>query len=175
MGSGSRQIGEIIMTDGPPPLKMEPKYGYYPRWPENGNAWVHPEDVEQARQLIPSERIFRRDGQTDDFVVLHYGEVRLRVRPALWIEVPGEGFEIGDWVEVLSRGMKNMPRTGIIREMLWDERAEGIKYQIQEAEQLVPDFFARGDLRHVEPTPDLPKAQEVRIEATDDDGGLEVE
>ena len=162
------------MTDQPPPLKMEPKYGYYPHWPENGNDWVHPEDVEPARQMIPSQRVFRRDGESGRFFVLHYGEARLRVKPALWIEVPWEGFEIGDWVEVLARGMHNAPRTGIIREMLWDDRAEAIRYQIQEQDQLASEFYGREDLRHVEPTPELKKAQEVRIEATDDDGGLEV-
>ena len=162
------------MTDQPPPLKTDPKYGYYPRWPENGNDWVHPEDVELVRQMIPSGRVFRRDGQRGPFVVLHYGDVRLRVKPALWIEVPWEGFEIGDWVEVLSRGMQNTPRIGVIREMLWDDRAEGIAYQVQETDQLVPEFYRCEDLRHVDPTPELQKAQEVRFEATVDDGGLEV-
>ena len=82
--------------------------------------------------------------------MLHYGDVRLRVRRTLWQEVEPEGFEIGDWVEVLSRGMLNEPRTGIIREMLWDERERAMRYQIFENGQPIEQairargFAARG-------------------------------
>ena len=55
-------------------MKVDPKYGYYPWWPEDGNDWVHPEDVELARQMIPSPRVFRRDGEQGPFVILHYGD-----------------------------------------------------------------------------------------------------
>ena len=134
-----------------PPLKTDPKYGYFPWWPEDGNDWLHPEDVAQARSMIPSERIFRRDGTDGEFFVLHYGETRLRVRPALWQEVELEGFELGDWVEVLSRGLRNEPRTGVIREMLWDESARAIRYQISENDRPLEERYAREDLRHVEP------------------------
>ena len=104
-------------------LNDEPRYGYYPWWPENGNDWVYPEDVQLARQLIPSTRVFRRAGEQGPFVVLHYGDVKLRVLRTLWQEVKIEGFEMGDWVEVLSRCGHNEPRTGTIREMVWNERA----------------------------------------------------
>ena len=86
-----------------PPLKTDPKYGYFPWWPENGNDWVHPEDIATARAMIPSGRIYRRDGTSGPYVVLHYGEVRLRVKRTLWQEVEPEGFEIGDWVEVVAQ------------------------------------------------------------------------
>ena len=91
-------------------MKTDPKYGYYPWWPEDGDAWLHPEDVELGRSLIPSYRIFRRDGSEGPFGWLHYGEVRLRVKPTLWKEVSPEGFEIGDWVEVLSPAACRIPR-----------------------------------------------------------------
>jgi hypothetical protein len=134
-----------------PPLKTDPKYGYFPHWPQDGNDWLHPEDVAIARAMIPSPRVFRRDGVTGDYSVLHYGEVRIRVRPALWQEVEPEGFEIGDWVEVLSRGMVNEPRTGTVREMLWDESAGAIRYQISEGGQPLPQLYAREDLQRVDP------------------------
>ena len=73
-----------------------------------------------ARTLIPSGRIFRRDGRDGDYVLVHYGDVTLRVRPTLWQEVEPEGFEIGDWVEVRTRGLANEPRTGTIAEIAWD-------------------------------------------------------
>jgi hypothetical protein len=135
----------------PPPLKTDPKYGYFPWWPEDGDEWVHPEDVAAARAMIPSGRVFRRDGGDGDYVLMHYGAVTLRVRRTLWVEVELEGFEIGEWVEVLSRGMLNEPRTGVIREMLWDERSRAMRYQISENAQSVEQLYAREDLRHVEP------------------------
>jgi len=134
-----------------PPLKTDPKYGYYPHWPQDGNDWLHSADIELARTLIPSPRIFRRDGTDGEFNVLHYGEITLRVLPALWQEVEPEGFEIGDWVEVLSRGMTNERRTGTIREMLWDDGARSIRYQISENGRPIDDLYSRDDLQHVEP------------------------
>jgi hypothetical protein len=136
-----------------PPLKMDPKYGYFPWWPQDGDDWVHPEDVPAARAMIPSGRVFRREGTAGRYSTLHYGDVRLRVRPTLWQEVTPEGLEIGDWVEVLSRGMLNAPRTGTIRDVLWDEDAQAIRYQIFENGQPIEQLYAREDLQRVEPVP----------------------
>lgn len=133
-------------------MKVDPKYGYYPWWPEDGNEWVHPEDAELARQLIPSPRVFRRDGEQGPFVILHYGDLKLRVKRTLWLEVAPEGFEIGDWVEVLSRGYRNTPRTAVIQEVLWDSQSRSLRYQVADNEHLVPNLYAAEDLRHVEPT-----------------------
>jgi hypothetical protein len=132
-------------------MKTDPKYGYYPWWPENGNDWVHPEDVALARQLIPSPRIFRRDGEVGPFVVLHYGPVQLRVERTLWQEVAWEGLDIGDWVEVLPRGYRNTPRTAVIQEILWDGPLRGVRYQVAENDQLIPNMYGAEDLRKVEP------------------------
>lgn len=133
-------------------MKTDPQYGYYPWWPENGDDWLHPEDVELARRLIPSQRVFRREGQQGPYAVLRYGDLQLRVRPTLWQEVQPEGYELGDWVEVLSRVRQNTPRTGVIREMLWDPRNGCLRYQLLENNQRIEDFYTADDLRHVEPT-----------------------
>jgi hypothetical protein len=135
-----------------PPLKTDPKYGYFPWWPEEGDHWIQPADVATARAMIPSGRIFRRDGRDGEYVRMHYGEVTLRVRPTLWQEVEPEGFEIGDWVEVLSRGLVNEPRTGTIAEIAWDDHAGAIRYQIVENGQRIEAIYSRDDLKHVEPT-----------------------
>jgi hypothetical protein len=132
-----------------PPLKTDPKYGHYPWWPVDGDDWVHPEDVALARSMIPSERVFRRDGGQGDYLLMHYGEVTLRVRRTLWQEVEPEGFEIGDWVEVRTRGLQNEPRTGTIAEMLWDKHAGELRYQIVENDQLIESRYSRDDLRHL--------------------------
>jgi hypothetical protein len=102
--------------------------------------------------MIPSGRVFRRDGAAGEYLLMHYGDITLRVRRTLWQELTPEGFEMGDWVEVLSRGMRNEPRTGIIREMLWDERADAIHYFISENDVPINECYTRDDLRHVEPT-----------------------
>lgn len=133
-------------------MRREPKYGTYPWWPENGDDWIHPEDVELARRLIPSARVFRRDGEQGPFVVLHYGAIKLRVLRTLWQEVPEAGFDFGDWVEVLSRGHRNTPRTGTIREIVWNSASRDIGYQILENGQPVSKLYSAADLRRVEPT-----------------------
>jgi hypothetical protein len=133
-----------------PPLKTDPKYGYFPRWPQDGDDWIHPDDVPIARAMIPSGRVFCRDGADGEYALLRYGDVTLRVRAALWQEIEPEGLAIGDWVEVLSRGMLNEPRTGTIREMLWDENARALRYQIHAGGQLIDLMYAREDLQFVE-------------------------
>lgn len=138
-----------------PDLKADPKYGFYPWWPEDGDDWIHPQDVARARSTIPSPRVFRRDGQRGEFVILRYGGLRLRVKRTMWQEVPWEGYDIGDWVEVLSRGQKNTPRTGVIREMEWEPRSRSMRFYIQEAGVPIPNAYAAEDLRHVDPTPPL--------------------
>jgi hypothetical protein len=149
------------------PLKTDPKYGFFPWWPEDGDDWVHPEDVELARGTIPSPRVWRRDGEHGPFVVLHHGDEQLRVKRTLWQEVPPEGFDVGDWVEVLSRGMKNTPRTGVIRELQWEPRSHAMRYLITEAGQPIPNLYAAEDLRHVEPREDR---EEIVVEPPAEDG-----
>jgi hypothetical protein len=166
-----------MATEPLPPLKVDPKHGYYPWWPEDGDDWVHPEDVELARRTIPGQRIWRRDGvrpaSGGDYVVLHHGADRLRVRRTLWLEAPFEGFWIDDWVEVLPHGMKNDPETGRIREVLWNDHEQAVRYQILTADGVTLEReFEAADLKHVEPT----KPQdEARIEPSGLDPGLELE
>jgi hypothetical protein len=135
-----------------PPLKTDPKYGYFPWWPEDGDQWIHPDDVAAARGMIPSRRVFRRDGTEGEYLLMHYGDVTLRVRRTLWQEIEPDVYHIGDWVEVLSRGMLNEPRTGVIREMLWDDRENAIRYQILENDKPLAQWYASEDLKRVERT-----------------------
>lgn len=135
-----------------PPLKIDPKYGYFPWWPEEGAAAFHPEDVALARTLIPSGRIFCRDGLEGEYGIYGYGELTLRIRPTLWQEVRPEGFEIGDWVEVRTRGLVNEPRTGVVAEMFWDAHEGAIRYQLVENDRRIETLYEREDLKRVEPT-----------------------
>jgi hypothetical protein len=135
-----------------PPLATDPKYGYFPWWPEDGEAWLHPDDVHTARTMIPSGRIFRRDGNDGEFGLLHYGEVTIRAKPTLWQEIEPGDLEIGDWVEVRTRGLANEPHTGTIAEITWDSHASEIRYQLVENGKRVETLYAREDLKRVEPT-----------------------
>jgi hypothetical protein len=47
--------------------------------------------------------------------------------------------------------MLNEPRTGTVRELLWDERAEAVRYQISENGQPIEQLYAREDLVRIEP------------------------
>jgi hypothetical protein len=105
--------------------------------------------------MIPSGRVFRREGSDGEYLLMRYGDVALRVRRTLWQEVEPEGFELGDWVEVLSRGLRNEPHTGVIREMLWDQRAKAIRYLISDNYVPINEPYTRDDLRHVQPTEPL--------------------
>ena len=156
-----------------PDLKTDPKYGFYPWWPQDGDDWVHPEDVELARSVIPSPRIWRREGQTGDFLVLSYGDLKLRVRRTLWREAPHEGFDVGDLVEVLPHGMKNEPCTGEVRDVHWDDHECGVRYLVEAADgtMLERPLEAR-DLKQVEaPSP----REQARMEPSGEESDLEVE
>ena len=135
-----------------PPLKTDPKYGHYPWWPEDGDQWVHPEDIELARSMIPSPRVWRREGAHGDCVVLHYGDVRLRVKRTLWVEAQHEGYDLGDWVEVRPRGMTNDPVTGQIRDMHWHALTNELRYYLTlgDGSRLEKPFTSH-DLKPVEP------------------------
>jgi Family of unknown function (DUF6960) len=146
---GERATEDGHMTDLPP-LATDPKYGYFPWWPEEGAAWFHPEDVAAARDLIPSNRVFRRDGREGSFALFHYGNVTLRAKPTLWQEVAAPDFAIGELVEVRTRGLANEPHTGSIAEIMWDEHGREIVYQIIANGQRIETSYTRGDLKRVE-------------------------
>ncbi|QDU90830.1 hypothetical protein Pla175_42430 [Pirellulimonas nuda] len=147
-----------------PDLKIVPRYGYFPRWPQDGDAWLHPEDVEAARSLLPSNRVWRHEAREGRYMVLRYGATRLRVLPALWIETPHEGFDVGDQVEVKPRGGQNDPVTGYIREARINEATYERYYQIDQAGTPLPARLKAVDMKHVdEPAP----REETRIEPPD--------
>ena len=84
-------------------MRTEPIYRVYSRWPEDGDAWIHPADVRLVRRLVPSVRVFRYEGREGTFLVLTYGKYRVRVLPSLREAIRGDGFDLGDQVEVCSR------------------------------------------------------------------------
>ncbi|TWT99268.1 hypothetical protein Pla108_02030 [Botrimarina colliarenosi] len=152
------------------PLKTDPKYGYYPWWPEDGDDWVHPGDVATARSMIPSPRVWRRDGERGGYVVLHYGDTAIRVRRTLWREAPYEGIDLGDWVEVRSRGMTNEPHVGHVRDMHWDEHAGVVRYWLTLGDDTpLERSYEAHDLKPIEPaTPREEVRREPRFDGSED-------
>lgn len=143
-------------TDPLPPIRTDPRYGCFPRWPEDGDAWVHPEDVTLARQLIPSPRIWRLDegeDPTDGKPVrtISYGKLRLRVAPAMWQPMPEPAFTLGDWVEVRTADHQHEPHTGQVREVEWDAYSSEIVYLLTERGQPLPSYYRAEELVAVEP------------------------
>lgn len=151
------------------PLKTEPKYGYFPWWPVDGDDWIHSEDVAVARSHIPSPRVFRREAVEGDsqYLLLRYGDLQIRVLPTLWQELKWEGFDIGDMIEVRPQGMENQHCTGVITEIFWDDHAGGMRYEIDEADFPVGKQFSSDDLKHVAPPDDR---EETRVEPHTNDG-----
>lgn len=130
-----------------PPLKTDPVYGVIPWWPDDSEGWIHPEDTQVVHALLPGDRVFRREGEEGPFVVMHYGDVQFRIKRRLWEVVPTDGLDIGDQVEVLSRGGKNTYRIGTIREMRWHQPSRSIHYQIADGEHLLSNVYTAEDLR----------------------------
>jgi len=128
-------------------MRSEPAYRVYPWWPENGDSWVHPDDVRLARRLIPSTRVFRRAGREGDYLVLSYGKWRLRVKPTLRQAIPGDGFNLGDRVEVCSRMGKNRAMVATIGGMYWNARYRAIEYRLRRRDMTLARRYTAEDLR----------------------------
>ena len=73
-----------------------PDYGCIPRWPQEGQAFIHPDDVPIATRCFPSERVLRRDRFDGVYYHYSYGAIRFRLRPSMWLTVKPEGIDIGD-------------------------------------------------------------------------------
>ena len=113
------------------------KHGVFFRWPAEGDfEWVHPDDRHLIESMIPGSRIFCRDLCEDDadrdagYFSIQYGGVKIRVKPAMWLRVDHEGYEVGDRIEVKSDHGKNNPVIGNIREIEYDPIARRTIYFI---------------------------------------------
>ena len=86
-----------------PPL---PDYGCIPRWPQDGQGFIHPDDVPVATRCFPSERVFRRDRFDGVYYHYSYGSLRFRLRPSMWLKVISDGIDIGDRVETVGASLE---------------------------------------------------------------------
>ncbi len=129
---------------------FRPAYGCFPRWPEEGTSWIHPDDVDTALALIPSDRIFRREWSGGEYSRLVYGQQVIRAKPTMWQIVEPGRFHVGDEVEIRSQMGKRLPGLAIVREALWNPHAGAVQYELEQREMILPLLFEDHDLAPVE-------------------------
>ncbi len=108
-----------------------PRWGVINRWPDDPNDWIHPEDVEVAKELLPSIRVFRREVHDADYLRLHYGQVSFRAKPVLWFEVCRPPFEIGDFLRVSGLFGIEYPLLGTVCEVIWNPLRNYFEFQLR--------------------------------------------
>ena len=142
----SKRYNDVMLTS----ILFQPVYGCFPRWPDGGTSWLHPEDLDVALRLIPSDRIFRREWRGGEFSNLIYGEDTIRARPVLWNVVPSPVFSVGEEVEIKSQMGKRDPGLAIVREVVWNADVHAVQYELEQREMMLPQLFDTADLNPVE-------------------------
>tara|TARA_R110002049_G_scaffold72490_6_gene187368 strand:- start:49713 stop:50201 length:489 start_codon:yes stop_codon:yes gene_type:complete len=127
-----------------PPL---PDYGCIARWPQDGQGFIHPDDVAIANKLIPSERILRRDHFDGTYYHVRYGRFRVRLKPCLWLPVTDEGIDIGDQVETIGVGMERELFVAEVAGMYYVRRKGRILYRLAKNGKLVPRLYLHEQMR----------------------------
>ncbi|MFN9753482.1 MAG: DUF6960 family protein, partial [Planctomycetota bacterium] len=92
------------------------RWGLYPWFPEHGESMIHPDDVAAVKDLTPNGKVFQVIEEDGTYLVLSYGEVRFRAKPDLFRAVDRPDKQIGDAVEVESKGE---PKSGTIVGIEW--------------------------------------------------------
>ena len=136
------------------PVKTMPKHGVFIRWPEAGlEDFVHPEDVELATQVMPGSRIFEMDTcplEADvlaGYRLLSYGDLSIRIKPAMWLRVKDIGYRVGDRVEVLSKNGTQQPVIGNLAEVSYNPIARQTEYRIEVNGMVLRKKFHQEDFR----------------------------
>ncbi|MEM9644846.1 MAG: hypothetical protein AAF989_07620 [Planctomycetota bacterium] len=124
-----------------------PEYGIFPRWPEDGQSFVHPSDVAIVRRCIPSERVFRRDSFDGTYYQYQYGTTRFRLRPCMWLKVSIDGIDVGDQVETIGQGLERELFVATVWGMHFVRRKGRIVYRLRRGNQLVPNLYTAEHLR----------------------------
>lgn len=126
-----------------------PDYGCIPRWPQNGQGFIHPDDVAIATQCFPSERVFRRHAFDGVYYHYNYGELSFRLRPCMWLPVRSDGIDIGDTVETTGVGLESELFIAQIWGMHFVRRKGCILYRLRRRDKLVSNLFHAGQLRQL--------------------------
>ncbi len=127
-----------------PPL---PDYGCFPRWPADGDDFIHPDDRSIASKYIPSQRVLRRERFDGTYYHYRYGKFRLRLLPTMWMKVAFEGLDIGDEVETIGRSLQRELFVANIWGMYFVARKGCVLYRLKRGDMPVPRLYAAKDLR----------------------------
>ncbi|TWU49721.1 hypothetical protein [Rubripirellula reticaptiva] len=124
-----------------------PDYGCIPRWPVDGDAFIHPDDVAIATKCFPSERVLRRDRFDDVYYHYSYGKIRFRLLPCMWLKVKPDGIDIGDEVETIGVGMERELFVGVVWGMHYVRRKGRILYRLRRGDNVIPRLYSADQLR----------------------------
>lgn len=124
-----------------------PDYGCFPRWPADGQDWIHPDDVAIVRRCLPSERVVRRESFDGTYYHFSYGDVRFRLRPCLWLKVDAEGLDLGDCVETIGVGMERELFVAHVCGMHYVRRKGRILYRLRRGDRTVRRLYTADQLR----------------------------
>jgi hypothetical protein len=124
-----------------------PDYGFIPRWPQDGQGFIHPDDVTVATRCFPSERVLRRDRFDGVYYHYSYGALRFRLRPSMWLKVKSEGIDIGDAVETTGTSMERDLFVAQVWGMYYVRRKGCILYRLRRSETTVPNLYPASHLR----------------------------
>jgi hypothetical protein len=134
-------------------LKPEAKYGVFQWWIERAPPWVHPDDQAIADELVPGNRVFRKE-QSENFADRElgysdfiYGQQKLRALPGLWLEVETDGYEVADLVEIKSQYGKLRPRIATIVDIVWSRNAQTLEYFLKANDQRIEFAFSSSDFQ----------------------------
>ena len=145
------------------PLKRPPRFGVFLTWPAEGSDWVHPQDIERANEMIPSDRVFRREDLDEHYSILTYGSQTIRVRPSMWLEVETDGYEIGDTVEIKSNFGRQKPLIARIEEILWNKREQRIEYVLKQEGRILQKRSLADEFRMVIPINQTPSVRQMMM------------
>ena len=124
-----------------------PEYGCFLRWPQDGQSFIHPDDVSIALQVVPSNRVLRREVFDGTYYHYSYGKLRFRLRPCMWLKLENEGIDIGDQVETVGAGLKRELFVAQIWGMYYVRRKGCILYRLRRGNQKVPNLYSRDQFR----------------------------
>ena len=132
------------------------EYGLYNWWPktirpndamdERFDSMIHPEDIQLANEISPVGKVFVKTGRDGRYIVIEFGNNRLRVTPDNWEPVAGDGFKVGDKVRVLNNNGKNTPKEGYIVSMSWHNKNRSIIYHLSENGKRLKKRYEANDI-----------------------------
>lgn len=124
-----------------------PDYGCIHRWPQDGQAFIHPDDVPIATRCFPSERVFRRDRFDGTYYHYSYGKIRFRLRPSMWLKVDSDGIDIGDAIETTGLSLERELFVAQVWGMYYIRRKGCILYRLRRGDSTVPQLYPASHLR----------------------------